>query len=58
VLGADVVVLEEPSFLLGEDDDASCSVGEPLKQAALHPLSILAILDDDHPHVHRRPPPG
>jgi hypothetical protein len=32
VLGADVVVIEEPSLLLREHDDPSSPVGEPLKQ--------------------------
>jgi hypothetical protein len=32
VLGADVVVVEEPSFLLGQYDDPSGSVGEPFEQ--------------------------
>jgi hypothetical protein len=31
VLGADVVVIEEPSLLLGEDHDAPRPVGEALK---------------------------
>jgi hypothetical protein len=33
VLGPDVVVIEEPGFLLGEHDDTSCSVGKALKHA-------------------------
>src|SRR4029453_1737267 len=33
VLGADVVVIEEPSLLLREHDDPSCPVGEALKHA-------------------------
>jgi len=32
VLGADVVVLEVASFVLGEDDDLTRSLGEPLEQ--------------------------
>jgi hypothetical protein len=32
VLGADVVVVEEPSLLLGEHDDPPRPVGEALKQ--------------------------
>ena len=39
VLGADVVVVEEPSFLLGQHDDPSGSVGEPFEQVSLPPLS-------------------
>ena len=31
VLGADVIVIEEPGFLLCEDHDPSGSVGEPFK---------------------------
>ena len=38
VLGADVVVVEEPSFLLGQHDDPSGSVGEPFEQVSLPPL--------------------
>ena len=34
VLGADVVVAEEPSLLLGEHDDPSSPVGEALKHLA------------------------
>jgi hypothetical protein len=32
VLGADVVVVEQPRFLLREDHDPSGSVGEALEQ--------------------------
>ena len=32
VLGPDVVVVEQPRFLLGEDHDPSSSVGEALEQ--------------------------
>ena len=39
VLGADVVVVEEPSFLLGEHDDPSGPVGEPFEQVSLRPVS-------------------
>ena len=38
VLGADVVVVEEPSFLLGEHDDPSGPVGEPFEQVSLRPV--------------------
>jgi hypothetical protein len=31
VLGADVVVIEEPSLLLGEHHDPPGAIGEPLK---------------------------
>ena len=40
VLGADVVVVEEPSFLLGQHDDPSGSVGEPFEQVSLPPLRL------------------
>ena len=32
VLGADVVVVQQPRFFLRQDDDATCSVGEPFEQ--------------------------
>jgi hypothetical protein len=32
VLGPDVVVVQEPRFLLGEDDDPAGTVGEALEQ--------------------------
>ena len=38
VLRADVVVVEEPSFLLGQHHDPSGSVGEPFEQVSLPPL--------------------
>jgi hypothetical protein len=31
VLGADVVVVQHPSFLLGQDDDPARPVGEPFE---------------------------
>ena len=38
VLGADVVVLQRPRLVLGEDDDLTSPLGEPLKQPST-PLS-------------------
>src|SRR5579863_4656030 len=35
VLGADVVVVEAPRLLLGEDDDSPRLVGEPFEHGAL-----------------------
>ncbi len=37
VLGADVVVVEEPGFLLGQDHDPSRPVGEPFEQETCLP---------------------
>ena len=37
VLGADVVVVEEPSFLLGEHDHTASPVGEPFEQGTCLP---------------------
>jgi hypothetical protein len=34
VLGADVVVLERPRLVLGEDDDLATPVGEPLEHSS------------------------
>ena len=38
MLGADVIVVEEPGFLLGEDDDAPRLVSEPLEHERLVPF--------------------
>jgi hypothetical protein len=35
VLGPDVVVVEEPSFFLGQDDDPACSVGKAFEHLVL-----------------------
>ena len=37
VLGADVAVVEEPRFFLGQDHDPAGSIGEALKQLLLTP---------------------
>jgi hypothetical protein len=42
VLGADVVVLERPGFVLGEDDYLACSFGESLE----HLFSLEGRLSD------------
>ena len=34
VLGVDVVVLERPRLVLGEDDDLATPVGEPLEHSS------------------------
>jgi len=39
VLGADVVVLQGPRLVLGEDDDLAGSFGEALEQNVLSPAA-------------------
>ena len=41
VLGADVVVVEHPGLFLGQDDDATCAVGEPLEHVQLLPRATV-----------------
>jgi hypothetical protein len=43
VLRADVVVLERPRLVLGEDDDLPCSFGESLEHDVLSWLGKLIV---------------
>src|SRR6266511_3841079 len=52
VLGADVVVAQQPGFLLGEVDDPPGPVGEALE----HALGLSA--HRCHPHLHHKRPPS
>ena len=40
VLGADVVVVEQPRFFLGQNHDPACPVGEPLEQLATSYVTV------------------
>ena len=58
VLGADVVVVEEPGFLLGQDHDPSRPVGEPFEQETCLPPVGGSVGKLYSPGTTTRPPPG
>src|SRR5213076_344816 len=43
VLRADVVVVEHPSLFLGQDDNPTCAVGEPLEHVPAPSRAVVTV---------------